>query len=1658
MTSFYSANPVEHIYPRIDGTTIYNSGENSPYYARLTLFDANDNVLDLYDYYVEDPAYTYDNFEMPAGQILAGITDATFDLDNNGLYDILRLNVPVQVAASGFYRLNGSLLDNENNENNFEIAFEEFLGDLNPGTTNIDLDFDGREINKSGENSPYAVVLSLLDGNSNMLNSRQYFIETPVNYDNFEVMPAQLIPTITDEALDNDSDGYSDYLKVTVPLQVSVAGQYTVEAEILTDNFEAWATRSNLGWASFSGNLTENDNSVTLYFDGRKLYSLTDNRTYVVETRLKDENNSTLDDNWYYTQFYNYDNFEVPPVMISKDFHHTYENQDIDNDGLYDYLIVHANFNVVTAGSYQINANLLSGPMPPPIANAYAIGVFTSPGTQSIDLIFTGSQINQSGKNGPYTLELHVNDPMTQWSDDNNNAGQISGYSFYNFESAQIRFAQTYSEELLDSDSDGKYDYLVVNVDLESLQGGDYILEGNLHDNNMNWITRAENKQTFGVENKAVALSFSGSDIRNSQDNAPYRINISLKTSNWQMISENLYLTENQSYTYDIFTQPAAEFKAGEHTDENENVGGDDFYDALIVNAKLSIKTPGKYFINADLMNGGGIKFISHAWVENMYESVGDYNVRLKFSGSDIFKSLENAPYVVRLWLWGDLGGGSFVQGNGEHNVTASYTYLNFERPNATIQNSGHNDYAEDLGSDNDNDYLVVEVNLSVSSDGTYLLGGGLNDDDWRFLGWSENRVTLSAGTNIVALRFDGYQIRATGSAPTRAHFNLMDENWKQLGWADYVLQTVYDPSTFSQPPIAFADNNSYHGDDTDVNGYFDFLTVDVELNVSTAGRYQIFADLFKEDSGQPWMRQWLGWAELKSTLGTGSQTVSLSFNGSQIYTMQENGPYTVEVHLQGEGWQWYGDNRISNINLNYDNFQRPSIEFAPPHTSYALDNDNNGLYDYIIENVKVNVNTAGSYKIGGVIGKTDTSQPGPPKALSFTMTEVNLNAGGDQTIQLVFDTARIYTSAENGPYFIGMALLDENFEPLLMSMDTTAAYTFNQFEQPVAQFYSTTTDYGIDENTDDADNDYDYLGIKVNLQMTEAGTYTVAAQIWYENLSGGKRLPIDWRENIVTFGAGDNEVELRFDGYGIVKSQVEGKLYAEIVLFDENEKILDMTTPPYETNSYSYEQFKPTKSANYNLVSGLPIASVSSGQSTSVDIEDNDITTLSKVDLTAGENLSGATLGVTEHEQPPPGSSAPSGTSLGYMDISVNGSENIRSGTIHFKIAKSTISDNNLDNENIKLLHFNENTKLWETLDTVLENEDENYLYYAAQTSSFSWFGISAGTAAAVQQSQQSSTSVSPSVSFVPAIFNLGALSVPSTITIGDTATITISINNSGQLAGSYTANLKLDGVLVGTQSVSLTAGASGQASFSITPSAIGTYTLEFANQVATLTVLPDVVVSAELVRTISTISMPSIATTSPAIFEFAGTDITQIAISVLQGVENVKLKVQQLSGKPTELSTPEGTVYSYLEILAEKLSNSNINSATITFKIEKSWFVNENVDVNNIVLMRYRSGQWENLTTEKSSEDENYYYYTATTPGFSVFAVSGTPAGISTPGSGTGGLPTLPTQPFAQVPYLPVAIIAAVLLLVVIIAVIWRYLSLGAKSIKSAKEIKKL
>ena len=127
-------------------------------------------------------------------------------------------------------------------------------------------------------------------------------------------------------------------------------------------------------------------------------------------------------------------------------------------------------------------------------------------------------------------------------------------------------------------------------------------------------------------------------------------------------------------------------------------------------------------------------------------------------------------------------------------------------------------------------------------------------------------------------------------------------------------------------------------------------------------------------------------------------------------------------------------------------------------------------------------------------------------------------------------------------------------------------------------------------------------------------------------------------------------------------------------------------------------------------------------GKEVAMTFKDMDVSMLT---LKADANASNVEVKIEKVERTP-GIPEPPGTAYTYFDIEVKnpGAAKIE-GKVEFKVAKSWIAADNIDEATVKLNRYDESRGEWKALPTHKTGEDNATVYFEAETPGFSLFGV---------------------------------------------------------------------------------------------------------------------------------------------------------------------------------------------------------------------------------------------------------------------------------------------------------------------------------------------
>lgn len=244
------------------------------------------------------------------------------------------------------------------------------------------------------------------------------------------------------------------------------------------------------------------------------------------------------------------------------------------------------------------------------------------------------------------------------------------------------------------------------------------------------------------------------------------------------------------------------------------------------------------------------------------------------------------------------------------------------------------------------NDHLETVKNVSftlINSSGTeFLLGNGTQPSwsrsYWR-IQWDASQY--DTGTYTMAVKaFDAVSVVDTD---TTGEFNLV------------------------KPANAtFSGNYHDYVSDADDDTYYDYLFINVTVNVTEGGEFYLGGSLYSQDG------KYIAWGRNSypyPTLEKGLQNLTLSFYGTDIRRSKVNGPYLLDYVYLYDTSSWTRLEKeydvYSTSAYNYTQFQRPPAELTGNITTSMTDEDGDGIYEILTVSVGVEVFKTGDYRVG---------------------------------------------------------------------------------------------------------------------------------------------------------------------------------------------------------------------------------------------------------------------------------------------------------------------------------------------------------------------------------------------------------------------------------------------------------------------------------------------------------------------------------------------------------------------------------------------------------------------------------------------------------------------------------------------------------------------
>jgi hypothetical protein len=352
--------------------------------------------------------------------------------------------------------------------------------------------------------------------------------------------PGLIVRGLKDYGLDLDGDGYFDQLVIEIEVNAPQPGTYWFQADLGVDRQVptlVW-TGGLIATAVVRADLAEGANTVQLVFDGLQISAAKVDGPYALKyLSITDVDDPTPEDfanrglgHWgslYTTADYRAYDFQNQGAALSGRV--TEQGLDGDGDGLYESLILNVGLDLFELRTYTVQGDLYDG-RGGFVARATWTGTGSTASLQFSEL---------AGTTGPYTLkdvylinaegeiiDSLIEEYTTQQVMEAEGKTHIMDEADLGEMGAEAILPGPYTDFGLDLDGDGLYDLLVIHVQVEVEEAGQYRLEGWLEGEDGSLISWASSDlvSLAAVGAHSLFLAFSGPAIHAHNMDGPFTL------------------------------------------------------------------------------------------------------------------------------------------------------------------------------------------------------------------------------------------------------------------------------------------------------------------------------------------------------------------------------------------------------------------------------------------------------------------------------------------------------------------------------------------------------------------------------------------------------------------------------------------------------------------------------------------------------------------------------------------------------------------------------------------------------------------------------------------------------------------------------------------------------------------------------------------------------------------------------------------------------------------------------------------------------------------------------------------------------------------------------------------------------------------------------
>ena len=313
------------------------------------------------------------------------------------------------------------------------------------------------------------------------------------------------------------------------------------------------------------------------------------------------------------------------------------------------------------------------------------------------------------------------------------------------------------------------------------------------------------------------------------------------------------------------------------------------------------------------------------------------------------------------------------------------------------------------------------------------------------------------------------------------------------------------------------------------------------------------------------------------------TQSLSLTDDGQGADATAQDGIYTgtytpSQAGYQGLSVSYTNTTGMEIVEQNPLLVMAPTAQLGETYTDRIVDEDLDGLYDYLEIDVPVNVTESGNYRINASLESSNG------EFISQTSTLADALPSGAQTVTLRFPGADIGNYGLDGPYAIGALSVghDSLSVPLdeQISAHTTSAYAVANFPRPSFRLVEVLSETPVDMN---GNGKYDYLDLEVEFILASSGYYNMSGQ-----LKDQLQNTLDWTQGNTYLEEGREVITFRFDGLALHRQGFDGPYtFSDLSFYNSTANNFSVFEEVVETSNYGYDEFEGLE-INGQVINGL--------------------------------------------------------------------------------------------------------------------------------------------------------------------------------------------------------------------------------------------------------------------------------------------------------------------------------------------------------------------------------------------------------------------------------------------------------------------------------------